>query len=75
MNPLFAMWLKDRGVNLIIYGTIILSIAFVLYKLFLAPSTEIKVGHGGTYNAAPEGLKPTFGCASGGQFLGWAHKK
>jgi len=67
-----SAWLKDRAVNVIIYGTIILTIGFVLYKLFLAPSTNIKVGSGGTYNEAPQGYEPRFGCASGRQFLGWS---
>lgn len=33
-------WIKDRAVNVIIYGTVILSIGFALYKLFLAPSSS-----------------------------------
>lgn len=33
-----AQWIKDRVINVIIYGTVILSIGFALYKLFIAPS-------------------------------------
>lgn len=40
MNPTLVSWLKDRSVNVIIYGTIILTIGFALYKIFLSPSTK-----------------------------------
>ena len=73
MNPALAKWLADRGVNLMIYGVIILAVGFALYSAFLKPTSSVKVGSGGTYNEAPQGLQPSFGCASGSQFLGWAH--
>ena len=38
MNPAFVLWLKNRSINVIIYGAVILGIGFALYKLFLAPS-------------------------------------
>lgn len=32
-------WLKDRIINLIIYGTIIIVVGFLLYSAFLKPTT------------------------------------
>lgn len=75
MNPVLAKWLKDRSVNVMIYGTVILTVGFALYSAFLKPTSSVKVGQGGTYNEAQQGFQPTFGCASGSQFLGWAHQK
>lgn len=75
MNPQLLSWLKDRSVNLMIYGTAILTIGFFLYSAFLKPTSSVKVNSGGTYNEASQGFQPTFGCASGSQFLGWAHQK
>ncbi len=75
MNPIFLKWVKNRSVNLMIYGSVILTLGFVLYSAFLKPTSSVKVNSGGTYNEAPQGLQPTFGCASGTQYLGWAHQK
>ena len=35
-----AQWLKDRAINVFIYGTIILAIGFGLYKIFLQPTNK-----------------------------------
>lgn len=45
------------------------------YLFFFRPTTQVKVGHGGTYVEAANGFQPTFGCASGRQFFGWAHQQ
>lgn len=42
----------------------------VTYTTFIRPSIKAD-----NYIAASDGLQPTFGCASGRQFLGWAHHK
>lgn len=33
-------WLKDRAVNVLIYGTIILAVGFALYKVFIQPTNK-----------------------------------
>jgi hypothetical protein len=45
-------WIKDRAVNCLIYGTVILGIGFVLYSAFLKPTTTQKttVQDGGVVN-------------------------
>ena len=69
-------WIKDRAVNVLIYGVIILGVGFMLYSAFLKPTTSVKVGKGGTYNEAQQGYQPMFGCAIlGKHFIGWAHQK
>lgn len=35
-----VQWLKERGINVVIYGTIILTVGFALYKLFLQPTNK-----------------------------------
>lgn len=35
-----TQWLKERGINVVIYGTIILTVGFALYKLFLQPTNK-----------------------------------
>lgn len=45
----------------------------VTYVTFLKPS--IKVSGNARYIQASDGLEPTFGCATGRQFVGWAHHK
>jgi len=35
-----AQWMKERFFNLLIYGTIILSVGFALYRLFLQPTNK-----------------------------------
>lgn len=45
------------------------------YLFFFRPTTNINVANGGRYVSASDGLQPTFGCATGRQFFGWAHSK
>lgn len=33
-------WIKDRAINVFIYGTIILAVGFALYKVFLQPTNK-----------------------------------
>lgn len=58
-------WLKDRVINLLIYGTIILAIGFALYSAFLKPTTTQKttVQSGGMVNYywKDAQVKPGFG--------------
>lgn len=44
------------------------------YVIFIRPTTGITVGAGGKYIQASDGFQPTFGCATGRQFFGWAHQ-
>ena len=45
-------WLKDRVINVLIYGTIILAVGFMLYSAFLKPTNTQRttVESGGTIN-------------------------
>lgn len=71
MNPVLA-WLKGHWLSIVV-GVIIcwLSIG-INYAVFLKPS--IKVSSGGTYVEGSKGLRPTVGCATGREFIGWAHE-
>lgn len=44
-------WIKDRIINVAIYGTIILAVGFALYKVFLQPTNK-------TNNIYRDGSKP-----------------
>lgn len=35
-------WLKDRAINALIYGVIILTVGFLLYSAFLKPTSNQK---------------------------------
>jgi len=37
-----ASWVKDRLINVLIYGAIILTTGFILYSAFLKPTTTNK---------------------------------
>ena len=59
-------WTGERALHLIIYGTIILSIGFLLYSAFLKPTNNQKttVQAGGTVNHYNEQARyAPFSCA------------
>lgn len=61
-------WLKDRLINVIFYGVVILASGFMLYSAFLKPTNNQKtVNQAGSvsnhfYEHAQ--IKSTFGCQS-----------
>lgn len=57
-------WIKDRAVNVLIYGTIILTIGFAGYKLFLQPTNRTVYTAPSTHNHTLENPKyAPFSCA------------
>lgn len=67
-----ASWIKDRLINVLIYGTIILAIGFALYSAFLKPTTKTS-NKADTMYQQTQDVKVNFGgCA---HFSGYPKEK
>lgn len=69
MNPLFVKWVSERFLHGLIYCVIILSIGFILYKLFIAPTNTTNVADGGkiiniTHSDQGIDVFPLIGCSA-----------
>ena len=69
-------FLGQRFLHFLMYLILALLTVGVPYKLFFKDTSKTVIGSGGKQIIIEdEGLQPTFGCATGRQFIGWAHQK
>jgi hypothetical protein len=59
-----SQWLKDRAINTLIYGTLILGIGFMLYSAFLKPTQKFTAQKGSNiYVSNADKEVPIMGCS------------
>ena len=66
-------WVLRHWMTLLV-ATFLSWVTIGVSYLTTRPTTTIQVGSGGRVINANSGYKPTFGCATGNQFFGWAHE-
>lgn len=76
MNPLLVnigKFIGQRFLHFLLYLLLGLITIGIPYQLFFRDTSKTIVLSGGKIINGGDGLTPTIGCATGRQFIGWAH--